>query len=1130
MTNIAAKLSTATLASTTDFSITGLEYYLLGDFIHTGTLGGMAALMWDGGLDEVEGLTQEDYGNAVLAYINDPEFNPMVAVKGFYIGSNNVNTVSTSNIANIIFTLESNDEIFADNARHIIDGGANSDYLNYINITGGTGVAVDLGAGFSFFMGDESDLSKVKDVFDNIENVRGSTYDDSLLGDSDSNQLIGGAGDDQLEGGAAHDVLYGGADNDDLYSDGDSSSDLLIGGTGSDVFSFGADGYGHDLIRDNGGTITIGGLTLSGSAQSHSGHWELSTGGELFTMYKYINELRIYNNDIPSDRITIEGFFKTTSGAFGFTLQNATHPATPHTKTEYIPPFHPSDDNPLAPPPAVTPGTDASTIADRFGDGQNLTSPLILDLGDDGFDIKGIDEVGVYFNLDADEPLEDTGWIGPDDGFLVIDNNSNGIVDDISELCGDANTGGFEALTLLDSNTDGYITSADSQWSSLRVWKDSDQDGETDGGELQTLSYHGITSINLSYTEVEQWEKDNKITEDGFFTMGGQQKKIVDIWFNTGQFSTIDDPDASGSGDVDVETFFLPHSRGFGSFSSLRVVMTSNETLMDMVKELSDSSPEDASTWDSQVEAIMFEWADVTAYSTTRGSMVDPRKLAFLEEMVGTSGQASPGPNASAFYTGLFDSFKAEIAARLLSTGPLSDLLPNAIYDYETDTLTIETDATALAQRIDASEVEDEDFWITAFTIIAKHYQDMGLTPATLYTFLDAQPEEKVGPYLEAAVSTGTGSGDLIKGDTANNIISGLAGIDTLYGYDGNDLLYGGTGNDLLYGGRGDDNYYVHLGDGSNDVIFDTQGENAIAFASGVVAADIRIITQSGGGTVDLFVYYGNGGDKIAIDGQYSGSTHENTGYVQSLVFADGTGISLIEALPLTGTSGNDTLEGTTGNDVLTGATGNDNIYGYAGNDTFYFTGGDGNDLIIDTSGTNVIRFGSGIEAEDIRLMRGTGFNDDQLWVYDGTGGDRVSVNGQFSISTQANVGYVNKILLADGTEIGLTDNMVLTGTSSNETLKGSTGAETLEGAAGNDLIYGYAGNDSYLFQGGDGNDTISDTSGTNVIRFGSGIDLEDIRLMRGTTSNDHALWVYDGTTGDRVTVNNQFTSDANNQ
>lgn len=47
-------------------------------------------------------------------------------------------------------------------------------------------------------------------------------------------------------------------------------------------------------------------------------------------------------------------------------------------------------------------------------------------------------------------------------------------------------------------NGDGRYTAADAHHADLKIWRDLDQDGLSQAGELQTLPYAGVTAINPS--------------------------------------------------------------------------------------------------------------------------------------------------------------------------------------------------------------------------------------------------------------------------------------------------------------------------------------------------------------------------------------------------------------------------------------------------------------------------------------------------------------------------------------------------------------------------------------------------------------------------------------------------------
>lgn len=70
------------------------------------------------------------------------------------------------------------------------------------------------------------------DVLSGIENVEGSSFNDTLTGDGGDNVLTGGDGADSLVGGAGNDTLLGGNGNDTLV--GGAGADSLDGGSGVD--------------------------------------------------------------------------------------------------------------------------------------------------------------------------------------------------------------------------------------------------------------------------------------------------------------------------------------------------------------------------------------------------------------------------------------------------------------------------------------------------------------------------------------------------------------------------------------------------------------------------------------------------------------------------------------------------------------------------------------------------------------------------------------------------------------------------------------------------------------------------------------------------------------------------------
>jgi Ca2+-binding RTX toxin-like protein len=110
----------------------------------------------------------------------------------------------------------------------LLDGGAGTDtvdYASFFSPNHRVGVVVNLATGEA--TGDGADALTA------IENVRGSSFDDRLVGGSQANRLSGGDGADMLTGGGGKDVLLGGNDGD-LILARDGARDRVYGGDGRD--------------------------------------------------------------------------------------------------------------------------------------------------------------------------------------------------------------------------------------------------------------------------------------------------------------------------------------------------------------------------------------------------------------------------------------------------------------------------------------------------------------------------------------------------------------------------------------------------------------------------------------------------------------------------------------------------------------------------------------------------------------------------------------------------------------------------------------------------------------------------------------------------------------------------------
>jgi serralysin len=135
-----------------------------------------------------------------------------------------------------------------------LDGGAGVDTATYSQLQ--HGVSVNLLQGIAIGQGNV-------DTLISIENVTGSNFNDSLIGDAGANGFQGAGGVDFLDGGAGNDSLRGDGGNDIIKGNvgndlliGGSGADKLEGGSGADVFQYfstadsGLGSFNQDVISD----------------------------------------------------------------------------------------------------------------------------------------------------------------------------------------------------------------------------------------------------------------------------------------------------------------------------------------------------------------------------------------------------------------------------------------------------------------------------------------------------------------------------------------------------------------------------------------------------------------------------------------------------------------------------------------------------------------------------------------------------------------------------------------------------------------------------------------------------------------------------------------------------------------
>ena len=93
-----------------------------------------------------------------------------------------------------------------------------------------------------------------------------------------------------------------------------------------------------------------------------------------------------------------------------------------------------------------------------------------------------------------------TAWTDAQDGVLVWDKLGDGVVHDSSQYAfsqygGNTDLQGLAAA--FDTNKDGSFDSLDALFKQFAVWRDANQNGVSDAGEVRSLLDLGITAIHL---------------------------------------------------------------------------------------------------------------------------------------------------------------------------------------------------------------------------------------------------------------------------------------------------------------------------------------------------------------------------------------------------------------------------------------------------------------------------------------------------------------------------------------------------------------------------------------------------------------------------------------------------------
>jgi len=162
----------------------------------------------------------------------------------------------------------------------------------------------------------------------------------------------------------------------------------------------------------------------------------------------------------------------------------------------------------------------------RLGNAK-LKDPLVIHF--DGA-VGELRNVAFEFDLDADGTTDRVPFVGTGSGFLALDANGNGQIDNGRELFGTQSGDGFADLAKLDSDGNQWIDEADPAYARLSVWR-MDAAGQT---SLQSLA-----SLDVGALYLGRVASDMTLREGGTGQQLGQLRSTGLYLTNAGQAGAL---------------------------------------------------------------------------------------------------------------------------------------------------------------------------------------------------------------------------------------------------------------------------------------------------------------------------------------------------------------------------------------------------------------------------------------------------------------------------------------------------------------------------------------------------------------------------------------------------------------
>ena len=148
--------------------------------------------------------------------------------------------------------------------------------------------------------------------------------------------------------------------------------------------------------------------------------------------------------------------------------------------------------------------------------GDALKDPLVLNFNGTAAELT---QTKFSFDLDADGREDQISFAAPGSGFLALDKNNDGTINDGSELFGPATNNGFGELSTYDLDGNNWIDENDDIYSRLRIWS-KDAEGND---SLMALGQKNVGAIYLGQVDTpflltdQNNEQQGQVRSSGLF-------------------------------------------------------------------------------------------------------------------------------------------------------------------------------------------------------------------------------------------------------------------------------------------------------------------------------------------------------------------------------------------------------------------------------------------------------------------------------------------------------------------------------------------------------------------------------------------------------------------------------------